>query len=1340
MIVIDLLYNLAILVAMSVISGFISNRFDRNGITEKILQGFVFGTAALIGMLYPFELEQGLIFDGRSVILSICGLFFGPISAIISGTMTTILRISMGGPGVYMGVSVIAASVTIGLIFHYWLKNRNKKKTFAILYLMGILVHIAMLILMALLPKKFVLEIFETISATVMLFYPLATVLIGKILKDQEDNSRLLKELSASEEKYKLIAENSADPIILLDMNLNHLFVSPSVYNLYGYTPEEYMALSVEKTVTPESLNRAKSKIEQELSIDKDENTDPNRHALVSLEEYRKDGSIISVESTIRFIRDENANPVAILVVSRDITERIKAEKKINEANMMLEDIINTQPAGIYRLRVDSSIIDSETKLPLYQYDFISSRFADFAGCSINYLTEYPATTLSLIHPDDYESFIKANVEADRTLCRFIWEGRMIINHIIKWVRFESLPRIINDNERLWTGAIIDITQSKEKEKEIYESEETFRRLFEDSTDPIMLFEDYFFDCNNSTLAILGMSSKSEFIGIEPWEISPMYQGNGKLSKDYAFEMVEQAIEYGHNKFEWIHTKVNGEEFYVEVMLTPIVFKGRRIIHVIWRDISERKAAEEIIRKTNQELQAFIEYNPLSIQIVDKEGHVEVVNSSFVKLFGDKPNEQYNIFEDKILEQHNMSQLMNMAKQGHVVSFPEFQFNRYKEKADFTDIDTWIRMVVFSIKNSDNLPEKYIFMHEDITERKQAQAALIESERNYREIFNATSDAIFIHDSASGIIIDVNESMLTMYGYSTKAEIQNLTTDMLSAIEEGYTESKAIEKINESALKHQSTFEWRAKRKNGEVFWAEVSLQSTQIGGKGRTLAVVRDITERKRLEESLQKRIIALTQPLNANENIDFFELFGLDEIQNIQDAFADIAGVASVITYPDGRLITKPSNFCKLCNLIRSTEKGLAKCIRNSERINLTENGGTFIIPCLRAGLYDAGAAIKVGGKHIANWLIGQIQDDGLPTEEINNFAEEIGVDKVEFLEALAEVPRMSKLKFERIAEALNSFANELSSKAYQNILQARFIVDKQKAQDEVLRLNAELEDIVNQRTMELKAAMEELQDSNIELQTMNEQMMDTSKRIVQLNEELNEALATKDRFFSIIAHDLRNPFVVLLNNSEILQNYYDRLDDETKLKKINDIKEASSYTYTLLENLLTWARAQKGNINFVPNVYNAYDIIYMNYLVLKSQAATKRVSINISCPPETTLYCDRDMIDTVIRNLLSNAIKYTNPDGEVEIGVIEDYISDNIAYDCIFIKDSGIGIDDSDIDKLFHIDNKFVRKGTSGESSTGLGLILCKEFIEKHNGKIWVESEIGVGSTFFITMQKA
>ena len=193
----------------------------------------------------------------------------------------------------------------------------------------------------------------------------------------------------------------------------------------------------------------------------------------------------------------------------------------------------------------------------------------------------------------------------------------------------------------------------------------------------------------------------------------------------------------------------------------------------------------------------------------------------------------------------------------------------------------------------------------------------------------------------------------------------------------------------------------------------------------------------------ALTQRLIALTRPPANTADIKFEDLFDLAEIQKIQDAFAAATGVASIITDTTGRPLTRPSNFCYLCqNIIRQTDKGLANCYRSDAVLGRLNPDGPILQPCLSGGLWDAGASIRAGDRHIANWLIGQVLEEPINEAAMIAYAREIGADEVEFRQALAGVTRMPKEQFSRISQAVFLIAEQLSRLALQNLLQARYI----------------------------------------------------------------------------------------------------------------------------------------------------------------------------------------------------------------------------------------------------------------------------------------------------------
>lgn len=255
-----------------------------------------------------------------------------------------------------------------------------------------------------------------------------------------------------------------------------------------------------------------------------------------------------------------------------------------------------------------------------------------------------------------------------------------------------------------------------------------------------------------------------------------------------------------------------------------------------------------------------------------------------------------------------------------------------------------------------------------------------------------------------------------------------------------------------------------------------------------------------------------------------------------------------------------------------------------------------------------------------------------------------------------------------------------------------------------------------------------------TNILLFQKNKELEHTNQKLIQSEQNLKELNATKDKFFSIIAHDLKNPFNALLGFSELLERNYDTYS-KTEIKEyINVIYESSQSLFKLLDNLLQWSRTQTGSITYNPEQFELLPVIKQEVTYLQLNADKKKITIKVLVKESITPYADKNIISSAIRNLVNNAIKFTNMNGKVEIFARE--LADEIE---VSITDSGIGIDNDDLDKIFQLNNSISNKGTANEEGTGLGLLLCKEFIEMNNGRIWATSIKGKGSTFYFTLPK-
>ncbi|MCB1159781.1 MAG: hybrid sensor histidine kinase/response regulator, partial [Leptospiraceae bacterium] len=229
------------------------------------------------------------------------------------------------------------------------------------------------------------------------------------------------------------------------------------------------------------------------------------------------------------------------------------------------------------------------------------------------------------------------------------------------------------------------------------------------------------------------------------------------------------------------------------------------------------------------------------------------------------------------------------------------------------------------------------------------------------------------------------------------------------------------------------------------------------------------------------------------------------------------------------------------------------------------------------------------------------------------------------------------------------------------------------------------------------------------------------------------LQELLATKDRFFSIIAHDLRGPMGGIREFSKMMLRNLDCQDPDGVKRRIELLVNTSENLYNLLENLLDWARLEKGNIPFEPEIFLLSPIILEVYDLFKMQTGQKRINLEYDCPLDLSVFADKNMVLTIIRNLISNAIKFTQEGGRVAI-LVKELKSSFVE---VVVKDSGMGIHEKIKMGLFKIEKKVSMNGTNGETGTGLGLILCKNMVDKNKGSIWVESELGKGSQFHFTL---
>jgi signal transduction histidine kinase/tetratricopeptide (TPR) repeat protein len=349
-----------------------------------------------------------------------------------------------------------------------------------------------------------------------------------------------------------------------------------------------------------------------------------------------------------------------------------------------------------------------------------------------------------------------------------------------------------------------------------------------------------------------------------------------------------------------------------------------------------------------------------------------------------------------------------------------------------------------------------------------------------------------------------------------------------------------------------------------------------------------------------------------------------------------------------------------------------------------------------------------------------------------------------KYQYFKAKGNIPLA--LEFLEKATAINDSIETKQQEQLSFEIQAKYDLTRQEQENDRLRMNSDLNllTIRKQKIMIFASIIICLLlafiiflslKSKRRIKRANQALNDISDQILEKAMELQQANESKDKFLSIISHDLKNPISAITGLSDLLLDDTLELPEEEKTKYIRYINEGCLSTDHLLENLMKWVRSQTGKMEMKPTLFDLVDPVQDAVALVKNAAIRKSITVNTHVPKGTMLFADLEMISTCIVNLLSNAVKFTNINGNVSL-----YTEPNGNFINIVVKDDGIGISSDQKSKLFRMDTKSGTPGTANEKGTGLGLLLVKEFIEKNKGKIDVKSEQGKGSTFTLSIPKA
>jgi len=625
---------------------------------------------------------------------------------------------------------------------------------------------------------------------------------------------------------------------------------------------------------------------------------------------------------------------------------------------------------------------------------------------------------------------------------------------------------------------------------------------------------------------------------------------------------------------------------------------------------------------------------------------------------------------------------------------------------------------------------------------------------NLGAIFESSPVCMMVLDEKT-TVVRANKAAIILTGGSEASTLQNRPGNALGCVHSsddprgcGYSKScllcparNGIENLlKKGGSMHGAELSLKLIR-NGEPqnVWLEMSAENIQINGKRHLCVAMNDITSRKQMEEQLKLSeekfrnsfdqspvgsvLVGLDKHL-IKCNSSFCNFLGYTENELIGKTISDV-------TYPeDSEIGMKELKQLVAREISSSTNQ--KRYLRKDGQIVWGEitislicdenNSPMFFLPIIQditqqkhavAELYKKDALLNITGEtaKVGGWEFDTETMKQTWTEEVFKIHELESAFDPNVSNGINFYAPTSRLAIANAVDRAINFGEPFD-------LKLDFITNKGNHRWVHSIGKAYLE---NGKTKRVFGSIQDITDQQQAEATIKLQ-----------NEELIKMNASKDKFFSIIAHDLKNPFNSILGFSEHLIEQVNEKDYEQIGEFANIIRQSSIRAMDLLKNLLEWAQSQSGKMEFKPEYFEINSIVNEVILLMKGNAEQKSIVIINNLSSGIQVNADKAMLSAVLRNLISNAIKFTQPNGKITVNSV---VKQNELT--ISVIDTGVGISKERINNLFNICEGYSTQGTQKEKGTGLGLILCKEFIEKNSGKIWVESEAGIGSAFYFSL---
>ncbi|MFZ4546895.1 MAG: PAS domain S-box protein, partial [Bacteroidales bacterium] len=1162
--------------------------------------------------------------------------------------------------------------------------------------------------------------------------YTLIKGIDGKILgvqvisHDISERKKAEQEIQKLGKHYQALIENAPDGIVQIDAIGNYKYASPSARKIFGYSLDQDLAeIHRNDKMHPEDKEMVLAEM---VKIIKNPLYSPTLQYRFS----HVNGQWRWVESSFTNLLSD---PIigSIVINFRDITERKAIEQKLSNNQAELKALYDNSPIMMCVVDQNRQILFANqafTELTGTPEDLLKGGHAcgvfgcinaDESGCGFG----------TKCHDCKLRQAMEDTIKNGSGHKNIEYQTTLVQNGVTQNISLLGSTALIQTAEkRQLLLCLHDITDRKTVEAELQESEAKYKNLFEANSDGLVIFRidkngypSIFQETNESSSRLLGYT-KEEFLHLTTLDIEI------KKTKEEIEKQIEDFNKQGYTTFETLLKHKNGNVIHVEIKALVIEFKKQPAIMGIIRDITERKKIEASLKVSEEKFRYLVRDMQVGVLLQTPEAEIVLSNPKALELLG-LTNDQllgktsfdpdWNVIHEDGSpfpgNTHPVPQAIETHKPVHNVVMGVYR--------PLLGDRVWLLVDAEPQLNSDGSIDQVVCSFVDITKRIKAEEALLESEIKFREMADLLPQIVFETD-VEGKLTYVNKQAFNILGYPDDYPVIGLNTLDLYTPE---SKARAIENIRNVILYPHKVVsnEYTMLRRDGTTFQAlvysnQIVKNNIPIGLRG----IIVDISYRIKAEEAIKKSeerfrvlfegapdAIILADPetrklLDANNAAS--RLLGKER--------SEIVGMYQHELHPQNIVSESKSSFD--FHVLKAKQEGFTQTV---EKEVIRSDGSKIPVEIL-------GQSILLDGKMV---FMGTFRDisERKQAQEAQRKSESI---YKAILLASPDAITISNLEGNYVMVSPSALAL-VGIKKEEEMLGRNFTEfiapdDSARALSDATLLSQGIKTGPNQyrglrpdgQSIDIEVNGALIKDASGNPLNFVFSVRDITERRkaeleVQLkNKELQKIYTEKDKFFSIIAHDLRSPFNGFLGLTQIMAEDLPSLTMSEIQNIAVSMRNSATNLYRLLENLLHWTRIEQGLIPFNPETLEFKPIVDESLAMVIELALKKEIEISYDIQEGTRVYADSNILQTLLRNLVSNAIKFTPKEGKINLSAK----SENNSGIRICIQDSGIGMDKEMIEKLFQIDKNTSRKGTDGEPSTGLGLIICKDFVEKHGGK--------------------